>query len=127
MSPKVQSYSAPWLDPHTPGAGLFQAAAAAPGPTHAGDRSPRAPPPWFSAGSNESGARRTIVHRGTEAFVAVRREIRWGDLAYIRERYDEAAPHVKKEDDGEAADAAARPSSAVGVRVGAWSVQRVCQ
>jgi nucleoporin NUP82 len=35
------------------------------------------------------GPRRTIAKRGTEVFVAVGKEIRWADLVYLKETFEE--------------------------------------
>ncbi|KAI6716088.1 hypothetical protein JHW43_001346 [Diplocarpon mali] len=44
-----------------------------------------------SAGKNpaKSGPRRTIARRGTEVFIAVGKEIRWADLVYLKDSYEE--------------------------------------
>jgi len=70
--PKVLSYTPDWLSRPNPGYHLF-----APKQTHGN-----------SAGAKkkqESGPRKTIATRGSEIFVAVGHEIRWADLANLKE------------------------------------------
>ena len=88
MSPKVKHYSAAWLHHYPPGASLFQ-------PSLSDASSSRRSLP--SSSPLSPGPRRTIAHRGTEVFVAVGKEIRWGDLVYLQERYNEAPPRAKQE------------------------------
>ncbi|KAF4123102.1 nucleoporin NUP82 [Geosmithia morbida] len=81
--PKVKSYSAPWLSKNAPGYQLFE-------PSTESLRS-RALSPAAASSRRESapGPRRTIANRGTQVFVASGRDIRWGDLAYIKDRWTE--------------------------------------
>ncbi|TVY48446.1 Nucleoporin [Lachnellula occidentalis] len=82
--PQVISYTPAWLGKGTPGYDIFTGA---PGKS-AGT---------YTASSNGSsttkkknvkpGPRRTIARRGTEIFTAVGREIRWADLAYLKEAW----------------------------------------
>ncbi|KAJ2894738.1 hypothetical protein MKZ38_007288 [Zalerion maritima] len=73
--PSVKSYTPAWLA-CSPGADLFK---------------PSLDQPRRSAISVSSAsrtkARRTIARRGTEAYIAVGREIRWVDLVYLRDSW----------------------------------------
>ncbi|KAI5868077.1 hypothetical protein GGS23DRAFT_10174 [Durotheca rogersii] len=79
--PKIKSYTPAWLLPPSPGHDLFSPdqADAHNGFPHAFKTTP------------QSGPRRTIARRGTEVFIAVGKEIRWVDLVYIKERWEEKA------------------------------------
>lgn len=81
---RVKSYSAAWLSTDAPGHQLFEASNDS--LQHRGLSRP---------GSNKKdaapGPRRTIAKRGTEVFVAAGKEIRWGDLAYIKEQWSAGA------------------------------------
>ncbi|KAH0524592.1 hypothetical protein TsFJ059_007082 [Trichoderma semiorbis] len=96
--PKVKCYSAAWLSKNAPGNQLFE-------PSAESLRS-RA----LSPGKKKQfpGPRRTIARRGTEVFVAAGREIRWGDLVYLKEEWTDkqsrrrsssAGVRIKREDD----------------------------
>ncbi|KAJ4153360.1 hypothetical protein LMH87_009850 [Akanthomyces muscarius] len=78
--PKVKCYSAAWLSKNAPGHQLFE-------PTPEAVRSRALTSPYASKKKTALGPRRTIARRGTEVFVAVGKEIRWGDLAYIKDRW----------------------------------------
>ncbi|TDZ87597.1 Nucleoporin NUP82 [Colletotrichum sidae] len=100
--PKVKSYTAPWLS-HGPGRSLF---------------APQSDSQALSASSpypkkkKTIGPRRTIARRGTEVFVAVGKELRWGDLAYLKENWSTKHGHrrmgsrVKREDSTQSFDEA---------------------
>ncbi|SPO02862.1 uncharacterized protein DNG_05539 [Cephalotrichum gorgonifer] len=92
--PKIKSYTPAWLAKGSPGNNLFaptidvsRASVSSPYSTKSKKRSP-------------NGPRRTIARRGTEVFVASGREIRWGDLVYLKEMYasQRASARVKRED-----------------------------
>ncbi|RFU77046.1 hypothetical protein TARUN_5182 [Trichoderma arundinaceum] len=95
--PKVKCYSAAWLSKNAPGNQLFE-------PSAESLRSRALSP---SKKKQVPGPRRTIARRGTEAFVAVGKEIRWGDLVYLKEEWTEkqsrrrnsSTVRVKREDD----------------------------
>lgn len=74
--PKVKSYSAPWLAKNAPGHQLFEPIADLARPQALSTKTQHQP-----------GPRRTIARWGTQVFVAVGKEIRWGDLAYIKEQW----------------------------------------
>lgn len=78
--PKVKCYSAAWLSKNAPGHQLFE-----PLPEVARSRSLASP--YAAKKKTIQGPRRTIARRGTEVFVAVGKDIRWGDLAYIKEEW----------------------------------------
>ncbi len=78
--PKVKCYSASWLSKNAPGRQLFE-------PSPEALRSRGLTPPYSSKKKAPPGPRRTIARRGTEVFVAVGKEIRWGDLAYLKEEW----------------------------------------
>lgn len=78
--PKVKSYSAPWLANGGPGYQLFE-------PSPDTLRSRGLSPHYGAKKKGSGGPRRTIARRGTEVFVAMGREIRWGDLAYLKDEW----------------------------------------
>ncbi|KAG9251520.1 uncharacterized protein F5Z01DRAFT_738981 [Emericellopsis atlantica] len=76
--PKVQSYSTSWLGQDAPGHQLFKADDTDRGRTYA-----------YNASTDElPGPRRTIATLGTQAFVANGRDIRWGDLAFLKDKWE---------------------------------------
>lgn len=116
--PKVKHYSASWLSNNAPGHQLFEA----PQETL---RSRAASPPYSSKKKQPLGPKRTIAHRGTEVFVAVGKEIRWGDLAYLKEEWSVAqtkarrgsATRIKRESSVQPIEDSAELSGAQGFRV----------
>lgn len=86
---RIKSYTPSWLSKPAPGHTLFQASAEDLKASVLSSRKKARP-----------GPRRTIARRGTEVFVAVNREIRWGDLVYLKETYTEKAGNtrIKRED-----------------------------
>ncbi|KAF4457632.1 nucleoporin nup82 [Fusarium austroafricanum] len=76
--PKVKSYSAAWLSSNAPGHRLFE-------PSSEASKSRGLESTYSSKKKTTPGPRRTIARRGTEVFVAVGREIHWGDLAYLKD------------------------------------------
>ena len=91
--PKIKSFAPSWLNEPAPGHKLFE--------PPADDARPPAPLPYGK--KPKPGPRRTIARRGTEVFVAVGKQIRWGDLAYLKESWEAkqarsgAGPRVKRE------------------------------
>ncbi|KAF3770227.1 hypothetical protein M406DRAFT_35678 [Cryphonectria parasitica EP155] len=85
---KIRSYTPSWLSRPAPGHNLFQASQEDINASASSRRKMR------------PGPRRTIARRGTEVFVAVNREIRWGDLVYLKESWAEkpASTRIKRED-----------------------------
>lgn len=75
--PKIKSYTPRWLtDPADGGHKLFAPSL--------GD----VKPPPLSSRKAEPGPRRTIARRGTEVFVANGKELKWGDLVYLRDGWE---------------------------------------
>lgn len=89
---KVKSYTPSWLSKPAPGHTLFKATSE--------DLDASVFSPYSSNKKARPGPRRTIARRGTEVFVAVNREIRWGDLVYLKESWAEmgASTRIKRED-----------------------------
>ncbi|KKY33311.1 putative nuclear pore complex protein an-nup82 [Diaporthe ampelina] len=89
---KVKSYTPGWLSKPAPGHTLFKATSE--------DLDASVFSPYSSNKKARPGPRRTIARRGTEVFVAVNREIRWGDLVYLKESWAEmgASTRIKRED-----------------------------
>lgn len=86
---KIKSYTPSWLSKPAPGHALFQASVE--------DVNTSV---FSSKRKARPGPRRTIARRGTEVFVAVNREIRWGDLVYLKDSWAAKAgsTRVKRED-----------------------------
>jgi len=76
--PKIKSFAPGWLNEPALGHKLFEASV---------DDS-KLPAPLAYSKRAKSGPRRTIARRGTEIFVAVGKQIRWGDLAYLKESWE---------------------------------------
>ncbi|KUI58783.1 Nucleoporin NUP82 [Cytospora mali] len=92
MSNRVKAYTPSWLSKPAPGHTLFAASA--------DDLKSSVFSPFASKKKSRPGPRRTIARRGTEVFVAVNREIRWGDLVYLKDSWIEntGSSHIKKEE-----------------------------
>ncbi|KKA28272.1 hypothetical protein TD95_001838 [Thielaviopsis punctulata] len=98
--PKVTAYTPSYLAPGAAGHALFAASS-----------EPASPFIAKKKGGHKShlGARRTVARRGTELFVASGREIRWGDLAYLKDVHEnrraersKSSLSIKVEDDDSA-------------------------
>ncbi|KAK3332519.1 hypothetical protein B0T19DRAFT_105422 [Cercophora scortea] len=76
--PKIKSYAPSWLNQSAPAHKLFELPV---------DDS-KLPASLAYAKRNRPGPRRTIARRGTEVFVAVGKQIRWGNLAILKESYE---------------------------------------
>jgi nucleoporin NUP82 len=74
--PRITGYTPAWLSKPNPGHDLFTA----PSTPSLNLNSKKAAKP---------GPRRTIAHRGTEVFIAVGKEIRWADLVYLKEAWED--------------------------------------
>ncbi|KAI8959773.1 hypothetical protein F5Y11DRAFT_289833 [Daldinia sp. FL1419] len=104
--PKIKSYTPAWLSAPSPGYDLF-----APNANESLDHSA-----YIDRTVSQDGPRRTIARRGTEVFVAVGKEIRWGDLLYLKERWEEkqaearGSVHIKREDSDSSSDDELRQS-----------------
>jgi len=89
---KVKAYTPSWLSKPAPGHALFQA-------TSEDIKTST----FSSKRSTRPGPRRTIAKRGSEVFVAVNREIRWGELVYLKQAWEQkhASTRIKREDSSE--------------------------
>jgi nucleoporin NUP82 len=76
--PKIKSFAPSWLNEPSPGHKLF---------AQSSDDA-RFSTPSTNGKKAKPGPRRTIARRGTEVFVAAGKEIRWGDLAYLKESWE---------------------------------------
>ncbi len=76
--PKIKSYVPSWLNEPAPGHKLF-----APSTDDAG-----LPNPQLYSNRAKLGPRRTIARRGTEVFVAVGKQIRWGNLVHLKDSWE---------------------------------------
>lgn len=117
--PKVKHYSAAWLSNNAPGHQLFEASQ--------DTLRSRAMSPAYSAKKKQPiGPKRTIARRGTEVFVAVGKEIRWADLAYLKDDWSAnqsrgrrgSSTRIKRED-SVALEETVELSGAQGFRVSA--------
>ena len=116
--PKVKSYSAAWLSKNAPGHQLFE-------PSSETLRARAISPANASKRDSIPGPRRTIATRGTQAFVAAGREIRWGDLAYFKEQWSSertrngnyGGVRIKREDSTQPMDDGAEAGNPPGIRV----------
>ncbi|KAG5987652.1 hypothetical protein E4U43_004983 [Claviceps pusilla] len=118
--PKIKSHSASWLSSsNAPGHQLFA-------PSTEAARSRALGP--VSKNQLLAGPRRTIARRGTEVFVAVGKEIRWADLAYLKDEWStrqsrgrtgSAGVRIKREDSVQSIpdDHDEDTAAAVGLRV----------
>ncbi|KAK4169510.1 hypothetical protein QBC43DRAFT_63555 [Cladorrhinum sp. PSN259] len=76
--PKIKSFAPSWLNEPSPGHKLF-------GPSSDDSKSSSS----LAYGKKpKPGPRRTIAKRGTEVFVAVGKQIRWGDLVDLKESWE---------------------------------------
>lgn len=120
--PKVKSYSAAWLSKNAPGHRLFE-------PSPEASRSNALSQAYSSRKKSIAGPRRTIAKRGTEVFVANGREIRWGDLAYLKEEWANRrsqgrsgyGPRIRREDSAQSVGSDADLESGQGMRVSSLS------
>jgi len=81
--PKVISYTPTWLSKPNPGHEIFTAKPAGAQSTSTNGSSSS------SKRAAKPGPRRTIARRGTEVFIAVGKEIRWADLVYLKEAWED--------------------------------------
>ncbi len=81
--PKVISYTPAWLSKPNPGHEIFTAKTVG-APTASSNGSTAS-----SKRAAKPGPRRTIARRGTEVFIAVGKEIRWADLVYLKEAWED--------------------------------------
>ncbi|KAF7916313.1 hypothetical protein BELL_0209g00130 [Botrytis elliptica] len=80
--PQVLGYTPTWLSKPNPGHEIFTAK-----PTGIQTASGASYNPNEKK-TNKPGPKRTIARRGTEIFVAVGKEIRWADLVYLKETWE---------------------------------------
>jgi len=76
--PKIKSFAPGWLNQPAPGHKLFEQPV----------DSSKLPAALAYSKKWKPGPRRTIAHRGTEVFVAAGKQIRWGDLAQLKESWE---------------------------------------
>jgi nucleoporin NUP82 len=94
--PKVNSYAPAWLCRPSPGASLFTSA------------SVKSPAQDLQSGKNNSSANgptRTIAKRGHEVFAVVDNEIRWSNLARLKDQWEQQSKQ-KKTNAGQAKETA---------------------
>jgi len=120
--PKVISYTPSWLSGQAPGHEIFTPAF---GKAANEQGSTYKPSAESSRRNARPGPRRTIARRGTEVFIAVGKEIRWADLVYLKERWEDKQEnsHGKSkilEDEEDAEDA----GRAQGYRVSGFGSSR---
>lgn len=85
--PRAVGYTPAWLSKPNPGHEIFTTK----NPSSLGTQIPSSN--GFSTsrkGDSKPGPRRTVARRGTEIFVAVGKEIRWADLVYLKEAWEES-------------------------------------
>ncbi|RMZ75802.1 hypothetical protein DV738_g5297, partial [Chaetothyriales sp. CBS 135597] len=82
--PRVIGYTPPWLSKPSPGASIFSDpyAPSPPSPFK------RQPPSSVDSGDYH-GPKQLIAHRGTEIFTAVGNQLRWADLAKVKDHWEE--------------------------------------
>ncbi len=80
--PKVLSYTPAWLSKPNPGHQIFT-------PTPIAQAATLSATSASSRRSAKPGPRRTLAHRGSEVFIAVGKEIRWADLVYLKEAWED--------------------------------------
>lgn len=113
--PKVISYTPSWLCEPAPGHELFVATE---------ENTPRGQATTYKAlneslnRNTKSGPRRTIAHRGTEVFIAVGKEIRWADLVFLKETWEDKQENDRRGHNGGRRDNSEDLEHAQGYRVG---------
>lgn len=81
--PRIKSYAPSWLKEPAPGHKLFAES----------DEDAKLLPSQFRTSSKaKPGPRRAIARRGTEIFVAAGKQIRWGNLAHLKESWESKQP-----------------------------------
>ncbi|TAQ86058.1 hypothetical protein B7494_g5602 [Chlorociboria aeruginascens] len=92
--PTVTSYTPAWLSKPNPGHDIFTSAPKKGKETHlaSGNAGNAAD---SSNKKSKPRPRRTIARRGTEVFIAVEREIRWADLVYMKETWEDSEQKKK--------------------------------
>ncbi|KAJ5590289.1 hypothetical protein N7450_004261 [Penicillium hetheringtonii] len=85
--PKVKSYAPAWLCRPSPGASIFTSNSVA---------SPSQDTQVALKSKSATGATRTIAKRGNEVFVVVENEIRWSNLARVKDQWQQQQARQKK-------------------------------
>lgn len=85
--PKVNSYAPAWLCRPSPGANLFTSNAI---------KSPAEDQANGSKFAVPNGPTKTVAQRGTEVFTVVDNEIRWADLARLKDQWQQQQARQKK-------------------------------
>ncbi|KAF5869173.1 putative nuclear pore complex protein an-nup82 protein [Botrytis fragariae] len=80
--PQVLGYTPTWLSKPNPGHEIFTAKPTGIQTASGASYSPN------EKKTNKVGPKRTIARRGTEIFIAVGKEIRWADLVYLKETWE---------------------------------------
>ena len=83
--PKVVSYTPPWLSRPSPGATLFSSA-----PSKITDAALANKPAY-------EGPTRTLARRESEVFIVVDNEIRWADLARLKNEWQQSRSKMGSE------------------------------
>jgi nucleoporin NUP82 len=86
--PQITSYTPPWLSRPQPGWEIFT-------PSAKDANFPSLSQNLGGKKATKPGPRRTIAQRGTEIFVAVGKEIRWADLVYLKEAWEDQVERKK--------------------------------
>lgn len=84
--PKVNSYAPAWLCRPSPGASLFTSNSLA---------IPAQDTLATHKSATTSGANRTIAKRGNEVFAVIDNEIRWSNLARVKDQWQQQARQKK--------------------------------
>lgn len=92
--PKAISYTPAWLSKPNPGYEIFSPAS--PKPTTGSAHHSSASANTSRRKAAKPGPRRTIARRGTEIFTAVGKEIRWADLVYLKEAWENKQPKERR-------------------------------
>lgn len=93
--PKVNSYAPAWLCRPSPGASLFASDLNKSPAQDLQNQSPTA----------ETGATRTIAKRGNEVFAVIDNEIRWANLARLKDQWQQQARQKTAKDQTNGASA----------------------
>ncbi|KAK3942386.1 hypothetical protein QBC46DRAFT_256331 [Diplogelasinospora grovesii] len=90
--PKIKSFAPSWLNEPSPGHKLFELSS---------EDVKLGPASLAYSKKSKPGPQRTIARRGTEVFVAAGKQIRWGDLAYLKESWEsKQSPGVRIKREG---------------------------
>jgi nucleoporin NUP82 len=112
--PKPTSYTPTWLSRPNPGWDIFTPSVKDLGYPFLSQTS--------SKNNAKSGPRRTIAQRGTEVFVAVGKEIRWADLVYLKEAWEDKQERQKNPTGRARGDSQYEEDHSQGYRVGGSTI-----